>query len=299
MFLKTLNDLVNIACNKGIMKLVVAVAQDDDVLKAVKYARQAHIIEPTLIGDKSEIKASADLAELDLSEIEIIHETDQSVACNKAVKLVRSEKTAILMKGLVSSSTLFKAILNKDFGLLKGTLLSHIALFESPYYYKIFCVTDAALNVAPDINEKKDIIINAVTAFHKLGNPLPKVGVLAAVEIVNPKIEATIHASLLKEMYRNKQINGCIIDGPFALDIAISREAAEHKGIVSEVAGDADIMLAPDLNSGNILYKSLNFLGGAISAAIVLGATAPVVLTSRADSDKSKFLSIALASVMK
>jgi phosphate butyryltransferase len=203
------------------------------------------------------------------------------------------------MKGMVTTGMLMKAVLDKGNGLMLGSLLSHIAFFESPYYHKLICVTDAALNIAPDLQEKAGIINNAVNALHRLGIALPKVGILAAVETVNPKMEATVHAAMLVAMQKRNQIRGCLIDGPLALDNAISAEAAHHKGIVSEVAGDADILLAPEITSGNILYKSLIFLGGAVTAAMVVGASVPVVLTSRSDSDKSKFLYIALAAAME
>lgn len=298
MILETLDKLVDIAVQKGRMKLVVAVAQDEDVLKAVKSAVQHNIIVPILVGDKEEIYISAEEAGFDISGVEVIHEHDKNHACERAVRLVREANADILMKGLVSTGQLVKAILDKEFGLIKGNLLSHLAFFESPYYHKILCITDAALNINPDFNEKVSIIRNAVETYHKLGISNPHVAILAPVETVNPKMEATIHAAMLTQMQRRKQIEGCIIDGPLALDNAISAEAARHKGLESDVAGNADILLTPDLNSGNMLYKSLNFLGGAVCAAIVAGAVVPVVLTSRADQDRSKFLSIALAAAM-
>jgi phosphate butyryltransferase len=155
------------------------------------------------------------------------------------------------------------------------------------------------MNVAPEFNDKVAILNNAVEAYHKLGMNNPKVAVCAAVETVNPKMEATVHAALLTQMNRRKQIKGCIVDGPLAIDNAVSKEAAEHKGIVSEVAGDADILVAPDIQSGNMTYKTLNFMGGASTAAVIMGAQVPVVLTSRSDNDKSKMLSIALAAAME
>ncbi len=209
--------------------------------------------------------------------------------------MIADGKARILMKGLVSTGVLMKAFLDKELGLTKGNLLSHVALFESPYYHKIICVTDAALNISPDMNEKVVIIQNAVNLYHALGIALPKVGILAAIETVNPKMEATLHAAAFKTMNQRNQITGCIIDGPFALDNAVSAEAAAHKNIISDVAGDVDILVTPEINSGNILYKSLIFLGGAITAAVITGGAVPVVLTSRADSEKSKYLSIALA----
>jgi phosphate butyryltransferase len=299
MQLKSLHDLVNLAADKGSCRLVVAVAQDEDVLKAVKAAAAARIITPLLVGDREAIVRAAGFVAYDITEVEIIHEPDKQRACERAVKVVREGNARILMKGIVSTGVLVKAILNKENGLMHGSLLSHVAFFESPYYHKILCITDAALNINPDIHEKAVIIHNAVKVFHALGVACPRVAVLAAVETVNPKMEATVHAAMLSGMQKRNQIEGCIVDGPLALDNAVSSEAARHKGISSEVAGDADILLAPDLDAGNMLYKSLVFLGGAVTAAMVVGADVPVVLTSRADSDISKFLSIALAAAMK
>jgi phosphate butyryltransferase len=298
MILKSLDNFIEIASRKGIKRLAVAVAQDEDVLSAVKSAMQAGIVVPVLVGDRQGIMNSAGHAELSLSGIEIIHEPDRQQACISAVKLVRNGHADILMKGMVNTSILVKAILDKEYGLLTGNLLSHVAFFETSYYHKILCITDAALNISPDFNEKVAIINNAVSVYHKLGINNPYVAVLAAVETVNPKMEATVHGAMLTLMQKRNQIEGCIVDGPLALDNAISAGAARHKGLSSEVAGDADILVTPDLNCGNMLYKSLNFLGGAVAAAIVAGASVPVVLTSRADQDKSKFLSIALAAAM-
>jgi phosphate butyryltransferase len=172
-------------------------------------------------------------------------------------------------------------------------------LFETPNYHKLIAVTDAAMNVAPELSEKIHIVNNAVELFNRLGISKPKVAILSAVELVNPKMQATIDAALLKVMNNRGQIKNCIIDGPLALDNAISKEAAAHKGIISDVAGDADILVTHDINTGNVLYKSLNFMGGAVSAAVIMGAQAPIVLTSRADSEISKKLSIALAAAME
>jgi phosphate butyryltransferase len=202
------------------------------------------------------------------------------------------------MKGLVSSRLFLKAVLNKEFGLRTGSLLSHVAIFETPYYHKLLGVTDAAMNVDPDLEEKIDIIKNAVKVFHGLKNRNPKVAILGSVETINPKMEATMHAATISMMNYRKQIKGCIIDGPLALDGAISEKSAKLKHITSNVAGEADLILAPDINGANILYKSLNFLGGATSAAVIMGAKVPIVLTSRGDSEKSKFLSIALAAAI-
>ncbi|MBN1415399.1 MAG: bifunctional enoyl-CoA hydratase/phosphate acetyltransferase [Bacteroidales bacterium] len=296
--LKSLEKLVEIACKKGVRKLVVAVAEEEDVLMAIRKAYEVGFIDPLLIGDTEKIKTAARAAEFDLSGINILHEPVQALACENAAQIIADGKASILMKGMVSTSILMRAFLNKELGLTKGNLLSHVALFESPYYHKIFCVTDAALNVAPDMNDKIAIIQNAVKVYHALGIKIPKVGILAAVETVNPKMEATLHAAAFKAMNQRNQLSGCIVDGPFALDNAVSSEAAAHKNIRSEVAGDVDILVTPDINSGNILYKALNFLGGAVTAAIITGGAVPIVLTSRADTETSKYLSIALAAAL-
>ena len=298
MELKKLDVLIDKAKARN-RRLVVAAAADEPVLEAVANARKEGIAEPILVGDKSEIEKIAAKIGFDLKGVEIIHEPDPYKASVKAVQIIREGKADIMMKGLVATGPLLKAVLDKENGLRKGALISHVAFFESPYYHKLLCVTDAAMNVAPEFDEKVTILTNAVEAFHKLGIKNPKVAVIAAVEVVNPKMEATVHAAMLTQMNRRKQIKGCIIDGPLGLDNAVSKEAAEHKGIVSEVAGDADIILCHDINVANVLYKSMAFLGGATLAAVLMGATVPIFLTSRADSDRSKLLSIALAAAME
>ncbi|PKP22181.1 MAG: phosphate butyryltransferase [Bacteroidetes bacterium HGW-Bacteroidetes-21] len=298
MELKKLDTLIEMAKSKPKRKLVVAAAADEPVLEAVGNARREGIIEPILVGDKTEIERIAAKVGFDLTGVEIIQEADPVKASIKAVAVIREGKANIMMKGLVATGPLLKAVLDKENGLRKGALISHVAFFESPFYHKLICVTDAAMNVAPEFEEKVTILTNAVEAFHKLGIKNPKVAVIGAVEVVNPKMEATVHAAMLTQMNRRKQIKGCIVDGPLALDNAVSKEAAEHKGIVSDVAGDADLILCPDINTGNALYKSMAFLGGATLAAVLMGATVPIVLTSRADSDRSKMLSIALAAAM-
>jgi len=298
MLLKSLNDIVELAKAKEKRRLAVAAAADRPVLEAVKNAHEAGIIIPILVGNRVEIEKISKEIKFDLTNIEIYEEDDPAKASVKAVALIKEGKAEILMKGLVSTAPLLKAVLDKDNGLRKGATLSHFALIESPYYHKLIGVTDAAMNIAPEFNEKVDIVTNAVEVFHRLGNKNPKVAIIGPLEIVNPKIESTSHAAMLTVMNSRGQIKGCIIDGPFAIDNAVSKEAAEHKGIHSEVAGDADILVTPELNSGNVLYKTLMFLGGCTSAAVIMGAKVPIVLTSRADTDKSKMMSIALAAAM-
>jgi phosphate butyryltransferase len=199
------------------------------------------------------------------------------------------------MKGKVGTSSLLKAVLNKDWGLRTGNLLSHFALFEVKTYHKLIAVADVAMNIAPNLQEKIAIVNNSVSCLNRLGVSMPKVAVLGAVEMVNENMEATLHAALLSKMNQRDQIKNCIIDGPLAFDNAVSFESARHKGIMSDVAGDTDLLLMPDIEVGNVLYKSLVFFAKAKVAGVILGASAPIVLTSRSDSEEAKYYSIILA----
>ena len=298
--IRKLDELVNIAKEKTTRRLAVAAAADKAVLMAVKEAAENNIVSPVLVGNKDDITRVAKEVGLNLKNAEIVHTDKGSAdAARIAVALIKENMADILMKGHVSTGPLLKAVLDKENGLRKGGTLSHVAFFESPYYHKLLCLTDAAMNVAPEFEDKVNLVNNAVEAFHKLGIKNPKVAVVGAVETLNPKMEATVHAAMLNTMNNRNQIKGCIVDGPFAIDNAVSKEAAEHKGIKSEVAGDCDIVVTPDIEAGNIMYKTLNFLGGSSSAAVIMGAQVPVVLTSRSDTDRSKMLSIALAAAME
>lgn len=294
-----LNELVEKAKNKTTRRIAVAAAEDEPVLLALKAAVKDNIVVPILVGNKAEIEKIAQSIDFDITNIQIVHnEKGANTSAQIAVSLVKKGEADVLMKGFVSTGGLLKAVLDKENGLRKGGVLSHVAFFESPYYHKLLCVTDAAMNIAPDFDTKVEIINNAVEACHKIGIETPKVAVAAALETLNPKMEPTVHAAMLKTMSDRKQFKGCIVDGPLAIDNAIDKHAAEHKGIVNEVAGDCDVILFPDIEAGNMFYKALNFMGGASSAAVIMGAAVPVVLTSRSDSDKSKMLSIALAAAM-
>lgn len=298
MHLKSFSEVIELAKSKKTKKIAVAAAADKHALEAVKNAITEGIVEGLLFGDEEKIKEIAGQIGFDLTNTKIINEPDAIKASVLAVAAIKNGEADILMKGHISTGPMLKAVLDKEKGLRKGATLSHVAFMESPYYHKLLCVTDAAVNVSPEFKDKVEIINNAVEAFHKIGIKEPKVAVIGAVEVVNPKMEATEHAALLTLMNRRRQIKGCIIDGPLALDNAISKEAADHKGIISDVAGDCDIILTPDINGGNILYKSLNFLGGATAGAVIMGAMVPIVLTSRSDSERSKLCSIALAAAM-
>lgn len=297
--IKKLAEIVEMAKSKStIRKVAVAAAGNPEVLEALKNAVENGIIEPILIGDEESIRSISKNIGFDISKFEIINTVDNVEASAKAVKYIKKGKAEILMKGNVSTGILLKAVLDKELGLRKGALLSHVAIFETAYYHKLLGVTDAAMNVNPDLQEKIGIIKNAVEVFHGLGDPNPKVAIVGSVETINPRMEATMHAATISMMNYRKQIKGCIIDGPLAIDGAVSKKSADLKNITSDVAGDVDIILAPDIDGANILYKTMNFLGGATAAAVIMGAKVPIVLTSRGDTEKSKFLSIALAAAI-
>jgi len=296
--IEKLYELVDMAKARKKRRIAVAAAGDRDVLEALKNAEAQGIVEPVLVGIKSKIEKICQEIGYSCNKSEIIDIEDRFEASLVASQLIRDGKAEILMKGMVSTGQLLKAVLDKEHGLRRGGILSHVAIFESPYYHKILGITDAAMNVAPNFEDKIGLINNAVEVFHLLGEPNPKVAVVGAVETVNQRMESTMHAATFSMMNKRQQIKGCIIDGPLALDNAISKKAAQIKDIESEVAGDVDIIVAPDINGANFLYKALNFLGGAQSAAVIMGAKVPIVLTSRADSEKCKFLSISLAAAI-
>ncbi|MBN1181271.1 MAG: bifunctional enoyl-CoA hydratase/phosphate acetyltransferase [Bacteroidales bacterium] len=298
MIINNLKELIENAKKNVPKKLVIVCAEDKTTLSAVFYAWQKGLIIPVFSGNKALIIELCKEINFDVKEFEFLDANSDEKAVKLAVKYIKDKKGQLLMKGLVSTATLLKGILHPSDGIRNQILLSHFALFESPYYHKVFGVTDAAMNISPSLQDKQIIIQNAVELYHKLNNPFPKVALVCPIEKVNPKIQSTIDAATLVKMNKKGQIQGCVIDGPFALDNAISREAAIHKGIKSEVAGDADILVPHGLDAANILYKAINFLGNGKCAAIVLGAIVPVVLTSRADDEETKLLSIALGCLL-
>lgn len=295
MVLRSLSDLKGIVAGKPVRKLVLAVAQDQNCLSAVLRAWKDGIIEPIFIGDRDGIHTICSEFGYDISGISIIHEPDIDGAVEKSVKMLSGKQADILMKGKVGTAKLLKAVLHREWGLRTGNLLSHIAVFEVGTYHKLIAVTDVAMNIAPNLKDKIAIVNNSVAFLNRLGYEMPKVAVLGAVEMVNENMEATLDAALLSKMNQREQIRNCIIDGPLAFDNAVSIESAKHKGIKSEVAGDTDLLLMPDIEVGNVLYKSLVFFAQAKVASMILGAQVPIVLTSRSDSEQAKYDSILLA----
>lgn len=276
-------------------KLILAVAQDEHSLGAVTTVVNKGIIEAILVGSGPKIRAIADKLKLDILGMTIMEEEDDKQAVKYAVQMVHDHQGDILMKGNVPTAVLLRGVLDKEYGLRKSEVLSHFTLFELPTYHKLIGLTDAAMIIAPDLKTKIAIIKNAVDFMNRLGIDNPKVAILGAVEVVNEAMPATLDAAIITKMGQRKQIKNCIIDGPLAYDNAVSKESAHHKGIVSDVAGDADLLIVPDIEAGNILYKAYGFSCNATLAANVLGASAPVVLTSRSDTEEAKQASIIMA----
>jgi len=275
----------------------VAYPCEESALTAVVDAAKEGIIKPLLVGPAAAIRALADKLELDLGGYEIVDATDSHAAAEKAVELVRQGKAELLMKGSLHTDELMGAVVRRETGLRTARRISHCFILDVPTYPKPLVVTDAAVNIFPTLEEKVDIARNAIDLVRALGLDQPRVAILSAVETINPKIQSTLDAAALCKMADRGQITGGLLDGPLALDNAISPAAAKIKGIVSPVAGQADILLVPDLEAGNMVAKNLSFLADADAAGIVLGAKVPVILTSRADSVRSRMASCAIAAL--
>jgi len=276
--------------------IAVAMAEDSDILVALERARSNGLAKAVLTGEKRKILSILSENEIDDKEYDIIDSTGERESITEAVSLVRHGKAQVLMKGLCSTSFFLKGLLDKENGLRSGKIISHLALFESPNYHKLLMMSDAAMNIAPDISEKICIVENAISAAHKIGYHNPKIAMISAVEKVNPTgIPSSADAAIIAKMAERGQIKGGIIDGPLALDNALSLQSCEIKGLKTPVGGEADICIVPNIETGNVFYKLLTVLGNAKVAGIIVGAKSPVVLTSRADSEESKYLSILIA----
>lgn len=293
-----LDSLIDKATQFERMTVAVAAAEDEEVIEAIIGALKLDLAKFLLFGDERKIlrliKEKSPAFEKD-ERLSIVHAESEISAAENAVRSVSNNEASVLMKGNIPTAVLLKAVLNKEYGLRAGSVLSHTAVFEVPGFDRFTIITDAGMNIAPDLEQKAQIVKNAVSIARAIGIENPKVAPLAAVEVINPAMQATMDAAALTMMNRRGQINGCVIDGPLALDNAVSSLAAEHKGIKSEVAGKADILLVPTIEVGNTLYKSLIYFANAKVGAVIAGAKAPIVLTSRADSAQSKLYSLALA----
>ncbi len=288
-----------IRCN-SLPAITTAIAHPCDaaaIAAAVKAQHQA-LITPILVGPQGKINAAAEAAGLDISSIRIEDTAHSHAAAERAVSLVRSGDAKLLMKGSLHTDEFMHAVMAADTGLRTDRRVSHVYVMDVPLYPRPLLITDAAVNVVPSLADKRDIVQNAIDLAHVLGIDEPRVAVLAPVEVVNPKLQTTLDAAALSKMAERGQITGGLVDGPLAFDNAISPEAAEEKGIKSAVAGRADILVVPDLVTGNVLAKQLTFLAGADAAAVVVGARVPIVLTSRADSEAVHIASCAVAVLM-
>jgi phosphate butyryltransferase len=291
--IRTFEELENLAKSKPSRKLALAMAEEVDALKAVITAAGQGIVEPILVGNEQAISEIAEREGLDLSPYRIEPADGEERCAARAVELVREGEASVLMKGRTPTAVIMRAILHRHGGLRGPGVLSHVSIIQVDKYPKLFLMSDPGINIAPDLNTKKAIIENMIYVAHKLDIQQPKVAVIAAVEKVNPgAMPVTVDAALLSKMSERGQISGCIVDGPLALDNALSRKSCETKGIRSEVGGDADVLLMPDIEAANIFYKTLAHLTEAKIAALTIGAKVPVVLSSRSDSDAIKYNSI-------
>ena len=294
---KSFEELISKANQKTLKKVSVSNAQDEPVLQAVKAAKEQNIATAILVGDEAKIREIAASIDMDLTDFEIINEPDTEAAALKAVELVHNGKADILLKGLLETKTFLKSVLNKEVGLRTGKMLSHVCVFEIEGINRLLFFTDVAFNTYPTLADKVNIINNAVEVAHACGIECPKVAPLCAVETVNPKMQPTVDADNLTKMYEGGDFKGCQIYGPLSMDLAIDPEAAVHKGVTNPVAGHADILLFPNIDAGNITYKILVRTAKVKIGNVLVGTSAPVVLTSRSDDFQTKLNSIALATV--
>ena len=295
---KSFEELISKANQKTLKKVSVSNAQDEPVLQAVKAAKEQNIATAILVGDEAKIREIAASIDMDLTDFEIINEPDTEAAALKAVELVHNGKADILLKGLLETKTFLKSVLNKEVGLRTGKMLSHVCVFEIEGINRLLFFTDVAFNTYPTLADKVNIINNAVEVAHACGIECPKVAPLCAVETVNPKMQPTVDADNLTKMYVSGDFKGCQIYGPLSMDLAIDPEAAVHKGVTNPVAGHADILLFPNIDAGNITYKILVRTAKVKIGNVLVGTSAPVVLTSRSDDFQTKLNSIALATVI-
>jgi phosphate butyryltransferase len=296
MVIKNFDELIKkVQSFEGKKKVAVAAAHDEHALEAVFHAVENNIIEPVLIGNKEKIKEIAAKLGKAVSDDSIIETADDNEAAAKAVELARNGQVDFIMKGKLQTADLLRAVVDKEKGLRTGKVMSHVSIQEVPSYHKLVITTDGGMMMYPDLEQKKKIIENAVGVLHSLGYENPKVGVLAAVETVNPKMPESVDAGKLKEMNQNGEITGCIVEGPISYDLAMNKESAEIKGFVSPVAGDPDILIVPNITAGNILGKCLVYSAGAKMAGFIVGAKVPIVLTSRGSSSEEKYLSLVIS----
>jgi phosphate butyryltransferase len=290
----TFAGLLDAARAKGPKGVAIAVADDPEILEGAATAEQAGIADIVLVGDRDRIRQLADERGLDISRMMIVDESVPQAAAAKTMEMVRLGHAQVAMKGKIETGTFLKAALDKERGLRAGSLLTHVAIIELPSYDRLLFVSDGGVVVAPTLEQKVHIVRNAVVVARALGVEVPRVAILAATEMVNPKIRATLDAANLSKMADRHQISGALVDGPLALDSAISPESADAKGIESPVAGRADILIAPDVEAANMLAKAMIYFAQGRMGGVVIGASAPLVVASRSAPAETKLVSIAL-----
>lgn len=291
---KDFAQLMQLAQERGPKTVAVAAAAQEAVLLAVNEAEELGIADVLLVGDRAAIERIGHENNVDLGRLEIVHEPDPIEAARRTMQLINDGRAQIAMKGAIQTADFLRAALDRKNGLRAGRLLSHVAAFDIPDLDRLILVSDAGVVVAPTLDQKADIVRNAIDVAHRLGILQPKVALLAATETVNPKIPATVDAAALSKMADRKQIVGGIVDGPLTLDNAISEEAAAIKGIDSPVAGRADILIAPDIEAGNILAKGIIYFAQAYMAGVIVGARAPIILPSRSDTHQAKLIALSM-----
>ncbi|WP_429234475.1 phosphate acyltransferase [Aeromonas salmonicida] len=298
MLLSSLESFVEIAKNKSklkSLKIAVAAAEDETTIAALKMVSEQGIAEPILVGDREMIVSLAEKLGFDIYRYEIIHEKNKGEACKRAVALVKEGHADILTRGAIGTPEYLRPILHRETGLKKAKIVSQAAFVQMATYHKVFVYTDSGINISPDVNEKAQMIQQCVDVFHSLGVSKPKVAVIAATEGVKTAMPSTIDAAILTQMNRRDSIKGCIVDGPLSIDLAFSADSVRHKGITTDVGGDVDLILLPDINSANVFYKTTTFLGGAKAASFIIGTIAPVDFPSRSDSVETKYYAMACA----
>ncbi|MDI7277488.1 MAG: bifunctional enoyl-CoA hydratase/phosphate acetyltransferase [Anaerolineae bacterium] len=298
MGIATFAELLEAARRVGPKTVAVAAAHESEVLQAAHAAEEVRIADCILVGAAAQIRSLARCAGVDLSRMEVIDEPDARRAATVVMGLVREGRAQVAMKGRIETGDFLRAALDRESGLRTGRLLSHVGVFEIPGFDRLIFVTDAGVVVAPDIVQKVEIVQNAIEVAQTLGIKEPKVAILAATEMVNPKIPTTLDAANLSKMADRGQIRGGIVDGPLALDNAISQESSAIKGINSPVAGQADILVAPDVEAGNMLAKAITYFAKGSMAGVVVGGQSPLIVASRSDPHETKLMSIALGVVM-
>ncbi len=279
------------------IKMSVAAAHDEEVLKAIKQAVDLGMIEPFFVGNEIEIRSIANQIGFDINNYEIFHTSSEEEAAFLAAKLADEKRTQIIMKGFINSTPFLKGVLSKELNLKTRRIFSHLSAFEIPGFDRLYYMTDGGLNIAPDVEQKEQILKNAINFIQKLGIEEPKVALLSANERVNTKMPVTVECSKLMEKAKTGRFGKSIIEGPLPLDLAISKESLYHKGLFSKLDGDADLLLVPSIEAGNIFGKAITYFAKGVMAGVVLGAKVPLILNSRSDSAKAKLASIALSVV--